>query len=724
MTRLVALFFLILLPAFASANPVQVQSGEHDGFTRLVLDYGQTVDWQLGRSPDGYALHVTSTIGYDFTQVFDLIGKGRLAAIWADPENGDLRIGIACACHAIPFEFRPGIVVIDLKDGAPPSGSSFEMALNGDAATALPKHTRPRPRARPALLKSYDWLNLAVSGSEALNIELKNQNHTGLLDEIDPTMEPLRAALLRQLGRGAAQGVVDMTLPKDAPSPSNESGSPSVQIRIGELPGVTAEMTDTGKSLTASGNACPPASSLAISDWGDDRPISQQIADSKQGLIGEFDKPNSETLSRAIKFNLFIGFGAEVRQLLEAFPVDHNDTPLWRSLSLLLDNEPDIDSAFAELGACNSSAAMWAILSQPASEVGITFNREAALLAFSALPIHLRQLLGPRLASRFLELEDAKAARAVRDAILRAPSLVGVETDLLMVEMDMKHGNPKSAELKLVDILANAGPHMTEALIAYVDSRIAQSLPISADTIPALESMLIEQSGSEDFPRVQRALALAHAASGDFSAAFATTPEVVETEANIWRILAYIGEDAAILEHAILAEKQPRAELSVEVSETLAWRLLNLGFAHDAARWLNNVANPDSILAAKISLSQGDAQSALTWLDGLTEPEALTLRALALQGLGDNAAAAKIYSDSGAETLAQTTMIHARDWAGLSEKGSDPWKAATAMVLPALGGSPTPGGPLARGHSLIDESTNTRIAIGSLLHGVPIPAQP
>jgi len=119
MIRVLCLAWLaLLLPLAALAQPVRVTSGEHDGFTRLVLDYGSPQDWQVGRTLDGYALRLTGpTPTYDLTGVYDLIGRGRLAAVWVDPATQALRIGIGCACHAQPFEFRPGIVVIDLKDG-------------------------------------------------------------------------------------------------------------------------------------------------------------------------------------------------------------------------------------------------------------------------------------------------------------------------------------------------------------------------------------------------------------------------------------------------------------------------------------------------------------------------------------------------------------------------------------------------------------------------------
>ena len=147
---LALLLVMVMVPWQALAAPVQVSTGEHPGFTRLVLQYDAPVNWVIGRTPDGYELRLPeATAQYDLSRAFDQIGRTRLAAIWADPETGALHVGVGCACYAMPFEFRPGIVVIDLKDGAPPKGSSFEQPLDGSVAGQLAPRPVIRPKPRP-----------------------------------------------------------------------------------------------------------------------------------------------------------------------------------------------------------------------------------------------------------------------------------------------------------------------------------------------------------------------------------------------------------------------------------------------------------------------------------------------------------------------------------------------------------------------------------------------
>jgi len=255
-------------PAFGET--VKITSGEHDGFTRLVLDYGHPVDWQVGRSADGYQLRLVGEAAtYDVTAAFNLIGKSRLAAIWAAPDTGDLSIGLACACHAIPFEFRPGTVVIDLKDGPPPKGSSFESAFEGGPLAPLTSVAPVRPRARPDNLPpapkgggdGYDWTKATQDTAtdeapigDALNLR-------------DPELQPLRTAILQEMAQGATQGVVNMAVPNGQDLGLISAGFPAAQIRIG--PASTSVNQPDGSlhgDLGAQGRTCiaPKSSTLRL----------------------------------------------------------------------------------------------------------------------------------------------------------------------------------------------------------------------------------------------------------------------------------------------------------------------------------------------------------------------------------------------------------------------------------------------------------------------------
>lgn len=119
--RIAHLVFLVLAPlagAPALAEVAVVRGGEHPDFTRIVVEATQTGDWRLGRTDDGYALQLDDAVtGFDLTQAFSRIPRDKVSALWRDPKSGQLRFSLSCPCYAAAFEFRPGIVVIDIKPG-------------------------------------------------------------------------------------------------------------------------------------------------------------------------------------------------------------------------------------------------------------------------------------------------------------------------------------------------------------------------------------------------------------------------------------------------------------------------------------------------------------------------------------------------------------------------------------------------------------------------------
>lgn len=709
------LILLLLLAGTVSAAPVTVTSGEHDGFTRLVFDYGQPVTWQFGRTEDGYELAIGGPApGYDLTGVFRLIGTSRLAAVWPDPSTGNLRLGIACACHAIPFEFRPGIVVVDLRDGPPPKGSSFEEALTGTIAPHLADRARPRPRARPEIPPgSYDWLESVGEASSAeMPPELPNT-----------ALAPLHDLLLEQLSRGASQGVVEMTTPPKGPVKGNLPDFATAHIRIGDGPPLQGDPAEAPHGdLGAAGQECIEPDRLALSDWLDDRPIAEQWAEAMTGLVGEFDRPEVGALSRAVQFQLALGFGAEARQLLDAFPAEIRDAELWRALAYILDDE-GLDAkaegaVLAGQAACDGPAAMWALLAEDLPKPGLRVNAPAVRLAFSALPHHLRQSLGPRLAERFLDLGDAESARAIRDAILRAGFQPETGVARMEAALDAETGNPAQAEDSLRIAVENGGPQALLALADLVELRARRGLPVSPQDVPALEAALSEQANGKDEARIAGALILARAASGDPEGAFALLPHAPEREAEVWALLARLGSDAQILRLALPDGRQVPA--TDDTRQDIARRFLDLGLARPARIWLATVSKPDRLLLARSELASGNAREALRLVAGEASPAGQDLRARALHALKDHRALAALLSAAGDQEAAAKALARGEDWAGLVASPPSPWQelaGVASAVQPVDVEEPT--APLAAAHQLIEDSGKTREAINTLLGSVP-----
>lgn len=725
----------------AHAQTVRATSGEHDGFTRLVFDYGKPVDWKMGRTQDGYQMRLKGTApAYDLTAVFNLIGKSRLASIWAEPEGGDLNIGLACACHAIPFEFRPGIIVIDLKDGPPPKGSSFEIPLQGAAAAPpLGAQAAPRPRRRPDktangdnrlsdTVETYDWIFLAYDTLRDVKGKPNPASgQTSILLRPDPGLQPLRDQILHHIARGASQGVVDMALPDRDELALPTADFPSTQIRIGEAKtSVNRKDRSVSSEFGAQGMPCLNPDLLAIASWGNDsQSLTEQMANTRNGLSGEFDKPDDKVVSGAIEFQLFLGFGAEARQMIAAFSASHDKAPIWKSLSYLIDGEPDPNGVFDGQAACTGPAALWAVLGDDKLQPGDAIDAGAIRLAFTDLPLHLRRHLGPQLSERLREIGSEETARALRDSITRAPGEAGGAVTLMEAEANLHTGNAAKAESVADAIMADPGPNQPQALITLTEARIAQNLPISADIALALQAHLADHKGSGLETKLQEALILAEAASGNFAAAFHGLQAHPHRQSEIWKMLGSLAADKDLLSFAVLDLQSPPPKVSDETAEIIARRLTAFGLGGAAERWLSTVAAPDPVLVAAAAVRRSDARAALDPLGGTNGPETQTLKLQALSLLGEDRLQADLLETMGDLPAASAALARAGDWERLAQSGQEPWKSIAARLTetpaPSASDPAPPYGPLARGQDLVKADQDTRSAIYALLAAVPAP---
>lgn len=575
----IALITWLVLPYQAAAQVVRIVSGDHSSFTRLVLSFERAPDWLLGRIADGYALRLSGPQPrYDLTDVFRRITRDRLAAVWADPDDGTLRLQVACACHALPFELRPGVLVIDIRDGPPPPGSSFETMPDGTIAPALAARPqmRPRPRREAAPIP-FDWTaQLRPIPDEPLVPPPPSRTLS---------QAALRDELLRGLSQGMAEGLIDPVsrLPSPPGSPPPQRAPLPGNLRLGD-PVDTRTGLSPQPLVAADGQSCPAESRLDIATWAGEGHPAAQLSTTLSSLLGEFDRPDPLAVQRAVRLHLHFGFGAEARALLQAFPVTAPDTRLWSSLGRLVDGESDPNGPFRGMAGCDGPAALWALLADPAMPPNLS-RAPAVLRSFSALPAGLRRHLGPDLAERFLAAGDTATARALQDSFLRIPGPTDPRATITEARVTAALGAEAAAIGLLTDPVAESGPTQPLALAALVDLHAASGQPLDPSVETALAAFLPQFAGSADEPVLRRAHLLSLALTDRFDQAFASLPEAPQAAPDLWRLLV-TGPDSAVLLHAMGTNP---AAISPPVRQGIANRLLDLGFPEEARRWAGTV---------------------------------------------------------------------------------------------------------------------------------------
>ncbi|MBN2629949.1 MAG: hypothetical protein JXR75_05355 [Rhodobacteraceae bacterium] len=710
MKRLILLF--LLAASGVQAQDIVVRSGDHAGFTRLVLQGTTVTDWTLGRTQTGYGLRFDlETIRYDLASAFDLISRDRIRGLSVDAATGGLDITLGCDCHAIPFEFAPNVLVIDIKDGPAPPQSVFEARLDGAA------NTPPDATANltgPASAR-YDWLALNGAAAAAAAPPTPRADARRLAAEVD--QNAFRSLLAEELGRGATAGVVKMQpVAGPRPQPGALPAEPAqARAALEGLPGIAiAAPGQPAADLTSDGAICPSDDALDPTRWGMTDDANADLLRARQALLAEFDIPNADQVTLAARTYLYYGFGAEARAVRRAFPTAAMPGDAETALSFIIDGAPPPDDPFQSMQGCDTTVALWAALSRSESSANAPVNGAAASRSFLALPGHLRLLLGPRLHAALLRSGDTTNAEVVKQSLGRVAMPDTATIPLLDARQALHHSDPDQAEAALDQI--KDGQDAMEALLARVEARFQSRTPLEGSDLVALEAFAFEQAGGPRKADLSRALAHAYALGDNYPAAFQQAAGSADLATDVWSVLAAQGPDAALLEVAVGAPEATISRLGKSLRAAIAARLVGAGLPNAALAW---VAAPDSDLriVAQVHLANADARSALRTLAALPAPETADLLAEAYQSLQAYDQASALYLAAGNTDAADRLNRWQGRWPDADEGSDTPWAVAAASLAPSVPPGALP--PLQASAAQLEASAATRAAIQSLLAAAP-----
>lgn len=702
MRALLLILMLNALPGLVWAATVKVTSGEHGQFTRLVIEHGPGVEWQVGTTPDGYEVRLTGPeLAFDLADAFRLIGRGRLGAMDAlptGPTSASLRLVLACPCHIRPFAFRPGTLVVDILDGPPAVDDPIEQPLPA-AQMAPPDMPAFRPRPRPVSLSPP--VQQAETAGRIAEPEQPQQEQS----------QELRDSLLRELSDGAARGVVRMTLPESlAAEDPDVPPAPLAQIRAGvDLGVVILPDQDSRETMTGDGMPCIASSRIAVAEWAVPAPVSASFAAIRHGLVGEFDHTDQEALGAAVRAHLFMGFGVEARQLIQTFGARHEDQDLWRDMGAILDGLPT-ENRFAGMTGCDTDAALWALLSISEPPEDLPINEDAVIRAFAALPPHLRHRFAGDLIGIFSARGDASTVQSLQLAIDRVDVPGTGRTALIKADLMLAAEDAAMAEIHAITAVQDHRRSNEMGIVQLVESQAAQDKPVTPDRVLELQALLREYAGTDQGADLRRGLAIAAAASGDYDLGLSVASDATPALPEVWRLLARNAPDDVFLARSVLAAGEVPLFLPFPRRKAVAERLMSLGFPDHALLWLDisSAAEADqaeaSLLAAQANLGRGDPAAALRLIAGRQDEPVSQLRAAAMAAMKDPAPIDP--------TLEQ--LVAAQVWFGVAAAGDAAWSPAARWALPEQGPPATPG-PLAASRKMLEDSRMMRDDLTVLL---------
>ena len=707
--------------AAAWAQPVLVRSGEHPGFSRLAMVLTPPRPWTLAGQGTTHVLQIDGVSEFDLSRVFALIPRDRLRDLVALPDGGGLRLDLACDCDLRAFEDRPGILVIDIMDrtdpaasgpGARPAPRPFDPVDTGAPEPSLQGETAADPAPGGAL---GAWLAAGLGPVAAPPDAAFAASDPAPQDGLAGAREDLA----RQIARAVSQNLVAITVPQVDP-PDRPEGARAGPVAMPPEPaegavGLTIataadrDRRDAAGRRTADGVACIAHERLDIASWGEGADGWTTITLQRGALLGEFDTPVPGAVQNLARSYLHLGLGAEAGALLRAFPGVAEDEALLALLAGLVDGGNAPGSALAGMAACGGLAAIWALLARTDLPERAELDRAGLLLAFAALPPGLRRLFGPRLSERFLDAGEAATAMTLRDSILRTPDGGGPATALLDARLALESGVPEVARDLLVPLANSGRAEAPEAAILLVEAMRAGGSPVPDALRETLAALAFEHRGSGLGLRLEGALAEAEAAAGQFAAAFARNDRIARElppataaalEMRLLGVLAETGPDDAFLRHALPAVVWRGGKAPGTLRQTFAGRFLDLGLPEAAMAALTpgqHAPEAERILHAQALLASGNAHAAMPLLSGLSGHSAATLRAQALESLGNPAAAAAALEAEGLSEAASALAWRSGDARLIALYGTPEQIAVTVAWPQDAGGQDAPATPAATG---------------------------
>jgi len=514
----------------AQVPTVQVRAGEHQDYTRLLLEIPEHNTWIFTPGIVIGRLDIAGpALEFDLTQTFSRIPRTRVHDVRSSA-NG-LDIYIACACEIHVHETIPQFLMIDII------GSTSDRTYAPLAA--------PRPPGRPdKLARAYghpggDPKQAGVRLAQALRGNNEDSTLTQVLSLNTISAAPSRAQptnptaphdanmlqpaqIAQELGRvlahsvsaGMLQPVTDGVIPiagTHTPDKPRSSANPDLHLSIGpNRPNQTSGQDGT----TA---PCPDLHTYDLPSWDVPMSLPEVTARMHQIFNASDNLQDLEILNLSKSF-LYFGFGAEARMILSLRSHTDPAGKILTDISYIVDlsKSPEKDAVWA-LRNCGPMGSLWAFLAAPEDVPPIDFPIDNLVQAVKILPANLRLHLGPIVAQRLAGLKLSDQAKIVQAALDRVKQDESPQLTLARAAVALPGADAETTRM----LEATLSPqHSDDDLLFLLSYRDAQGALVEASLLEAATTRLFALRGTQAAQEIATFVITAKARAGNFSQAF------------------------------------------------------------------------------------------------------------------------------------------------------------------------------------------------------------
>lgn len=506
------------------AQTVTVQSGEHAGFTRLVLDIGAARDWRLDAQDDRVRLVLDPPVdGFDITRVFELIPRTRLAALSV---GEGLELSLACDCVVVPERFRDRYLVLDIRAAQRPPAPDTPAE---SPAQQLPDMTRilldgRATRAQPA--PPPPEADAALAAAPAPDVDLQE----------------VARIMAEQLARASAAGLLEATagrpmtdgdpLPASVVSPGAAPPSPPVPdpapqaarpvIVAPPVPTVPVRAETALDMVAPRVVAAVPADvvgrcvgeAINIVDWAMGATFQTGLGALRLALFDARDQLQPEAAIALARHYLAFGFGAEAAFWLNQI----SDPPkTLLALSALVDEVPGAQfPPEPEFLGCSDAELLWRYLDGALIHADLTLEEAGRLQrATVALPQALFDQIAPRMARALRADGFDDEARNLRDLLWRGGRFPSGALLWLDRDLGLELTDGTTARTVLATALRDSAGEPVMAMAHAMAFDRDTGAPVNGERLDAAEALLREYGIGRMTGDLWQEIVLAQARRGD-----------------------------------------------------------------------------------------------------------------------------------------------------------------------------------------------------------------
>jgi hypothetical protein len=746
------------LPNLANAGSVGVRTGEHDGFTRLVLDFETLPEWTAGRNGVGYSLVFQSTEALDF------LTEDAMRTIWTDRivdlrESSDLRslsIELGCDCAADIFAISNNRLVVDIRPRPFGQWATHEAELTeqmpaqplsqleeiqwvfgheddkNDELKSFPDQPPARMRSPMRFpdvseVMSSELLDGDTSQMEGMALRMDG---FGLPFLNAPSANGVMIdALSQQLARAISQGLIekaDIFAPVEMEVTENKVAPGNLTRNFRSLTVFDRDKSEPAafSEATAGGVRCFAGLEVQLSKWGD--PVgASELGDIRKTAIAENGEITQDGRLRLARYYLALGFGSEARQLALGMP-DGDARDIVEAIGEILDHGWSGSKVFEGQLACPGEVALWALLAEPVSQTELPQSTDMILASFSALPRHLRSHLGPVLSERLRQAGEPENARTALNAVTRAGG-GSRRQDLTAARLALIGTNPEFARKELVRLTRGTDFAAAEALLELLLDAQRRAVAPDQDWVDDAPSLIRATQGTEIAKTLSVAALRGHIPLERFDElrrSLKTDLPGLSTDVRksiakaALKSISSISDDSEFVRSEIgFSNLLVGGDLAAIGDVALVERLYSLGLYERALAYLPfpPETTGSAAISAKVLVANGSIEQAIKLIEASDDPDTEAIQALIFDLQGDFAKAAKAYLDIEDSAKATRHALRAGNWDWLIVEGP-PEAALHVRQLNDPASSQTLGPDSLEGYStLISRSENRRSSARSLL---------